>query len=48
MATTITHNPKFQWSNHDLAELKREYYEIGTTAFLRKYKTGTQSLYRHL
>jgi hypothetical protein len=48
MAKAKTHTLAFKWGDHNLSELKREYYEIGVTAFLKKYKTGTQSLYRHL
>jgi hypothetical protein len=39
MATTKTHNPAFRWGDHDLSELKREYFEIGITAFQAKYQT---------
>lgn len=48
MAIAKTHNPKFKWEDHNLEELKREYYEIGLTEFKNKYNTGNMAVFRNL
>lgn len=48
MATPLSRSPKFEWQYHDISELKKEYYEIGLTAFMEKYKTGKWSVFHWL
>ena len=38
----------FKWSDYDLLELKREYYDIWLEAFRKKYWMWYRSIYRNL
>lgn len=48
MAIPLTRNPKFDWTKHDIQILKKEYFEIGLTDFMKKYKTGRWSVFHWL
>ena len=48
MAKAHTRNPKFDWSKHDIIELKKEYYQIWLTDFCKKYQTGRWSVFNQL
>lgn len=48
MAKAHTRNPKFDWTKHDIKILKKEYYEIWLSDFMKKYKVGRWPVFTHL
>ncbi len=48
MEKALSKSPKFQWDQYDLAELKKEYYEIWTNNFMKKYKVWRWPILVHL
>ena len=48
MATPLTRSPKFDWTKHDIKELRKEYFEIWLTDFMKKYKVGRWPVFNQL
>jgi len=48
MAIPLTRSPRFDWNKYDIVELKKEYYEIWTNDFMRKYKVWRWPVAVHL